>query len=161
LPAATRAKRGWVYETGFARDVRIVGALQIAPRRIARPQLEVGHVDVDDPLHQAEAVERVVGARVVDDRQLEAAVEGERQRFKDLRNDVLGRDPVDVVAADHLKLEHHPGEPLGSDDLPPHLPRDVVVLAEDAAEVASREEDRSGAAPAAEAIRPRPIRTAD
>jgi hypothetical protein len=86
----------------LARDGRVVGALQIAPRRLVRPELEVGHVDVDDPLHQAEAVERVVGARVVDDRQLEAAVEGDRQRLEDLRNDVLRGHPVDVVAADRL-----------------------------------------------------------
>jgi hypothetical protein len=136
----------------LARDLRVVGSLQVAPRRLARPELEVGHVDVDDPLQQAEAVERVVGARVVDDRKREAAGEGERQRFEDLRNHVLGGDPVDVVAADRLQLEHHLGQPFGHDGLALHLPGDVVVLAEDAAEVAPGEEDRPRAAPAAQAV---------
>ena len=136
----------------LSRHVRVVGPLQVASRRLARPQLEVGHVDVDDPLHQAEAVERVVGARVVDDRQLEAAREGKRQRFEDLRHDVLGRDPVDVVTADRLQLEHHLREPLGCDELALNFPRDVVVLAEDAPEVAAREEDRPRTVPAAEAV---------
>src|SRR5215218_7963929 len=69
-----------------------------------------------------------------------------------LRDDMLGRDPVDVVAADRLQLEHHLSEPLGRDELALHLPRDVVVLAEDAAEVAPGEEDRPRAAPAAKAV---------
>src|SRR5215211_5067401 len=69
-----------------------------------------------------------------------------------LRDDMLGRDPVDVVAAERLQLEHHLSEPLGRDELALHLPRDVVVLAEDAAEVAPGEEDRPRAAPAAKAV---------
>jgi hypothetical protein len=56
------------------------------------------------------------------------------------------------VAADRLELEHHLGEPLGRDELTAHLPRDVVVLAEDAAEVAAGEEDRPRAASAAQAV---------
>jgi hypothetical protein len=151
--ASTTRSPTWRFiSTIVSRDVRVVRALQVAPRRFARPQLEVGHVDVDDPLHQAEAVERVVGARVVDDRQLQATGEGERERFEDLRDDVLGRDEVDVAAADRLQLEHHLCEPRRRDELAPHRPRDVVVLAKDATEVASREEDRPRAAPAAQAV---------
>jgi hypothetical protein len=136
----------------LARDLRVVGALQIPPRRRVRAQFEIGHVDVDDAVHQAEAVERVVGARVVDDRKLEAPGVCERQRFEDLRDDMLRRDPVDVVAADRLEVDHDLGQPLGRDQLASHLPRDVVVLAEDAAEVAPREEDRPRPALATEAV---------
>jgi uncharacterized protein (DUF1800 family) len=56
------------------------------------------------------------------------------------------------VAADRLKLEHHVREPLRSRALAPQLPRDVVVLAEHAAQVAAAEEDRSRAAATAQAV---------
>jgi hypothetical protein len=116
---------------------------------VARPQLEVGHVDVDDALHQREALRAVVGARVVDDREPQAALDGVRERLEDLPHNVLRRHPVDVVAPGRLQLEHHVREPLGGHPLALQPPRDVVVLAEDAAQVAAAEEDRPRSTPAA------------
>ena len=75
-----------------------------------------------------------------------------RQGLEDLGHDVLGRDEVDVVAADRLQLEHHLGEAHRAGALAAYVPGDVVVLAEDAAQVAAREEDRARAAPAAKAV---------
>jgi len=122
-----------------ADDLGIVALGEVAARELARPQLEVGHVDVDDAIHQREAVRAVAGARVVDDRQPQPAVDGKRERLEVLRHDVLGCDPVDVVAAGRLQLEHHVREPLRSRALALQLPRDVVVLAEHAAQVAAAE----------------------
>ena len=109
-------------------------------------------VDVDDAVHQLDGVERIVGAGVVDQRQAQAAFDRERQRFQDLRDDVLGRDEVDVVAAAGLQVEHHSRQLVGLDGVPLALPTGLVVLAEDAAQVAPAEEDGSGAAPAAQAV---------
>jgi hypothetical protein len=137
---------------GRACDVCVVRPLEVAPSGLTGPELEVRHVDVDDPVHQLEAVEAVVRARVVDDRQPETAVDSEWQRLEDLRDDVLGRDPVDVVTPNGLQLQHHPGKPSRAHALASHFPRDVVVLAEHAAEVAAAEEDGAGAPAAAETV---------
>jgi hypothetical protein len=136
----------------LACDLGVVRPLEISARPLARPDLEVGHVDVHDAVHQPQAVEAVVRARVVDDRQLEAADDGVGQGLEYLRDDVLRRDPVDVVAADRLELEHHRPEPLRRRALAPNLPRDFVVLAKDAAQVAAAEEDRAGAVTPAQAV---------
>ncbi len=65
---------------------------------------------------------------------------------------MLGRDPVDVVAAGHLELEHHPGQPARLHGASADLGGDVEVLTEDAAKVAAREEDGPRAAPAAQTV---------
>jgi hypothetical protein len=59
---------------------------------------------------------------------------------------------VDVMAADLLQLQHHRSEPLGRRLPTLDLPRDVEVLAKDAAQVAVGEEDRARAVPAAQAV---------
>src|SRR5262249_28232714 len=51
------------------RYVRIVCGLEVAPRALGIPVLEVRHVDVDDAVEQREAAQRVVRAGVVDDRE--------------------------------------------------------------------------------------------
>jgi hypothetical protein len=65
---------------------------------------------------------------------------------------MFGSDEVDVVTSQVLKLQHHLRQPGGSDLLSPHLPGDVVVLAEHAPQVAAGEEDGPGPLPAAEAV---------
>jgi hypothetical protein len=56
------------------------------------------------------------------------------------------------VTAVRLQLEHHPCEPLDRRLLALHLPGDVEVLTKRAAQITSAEEDRPGAAPAAQAV---------
>ena len=64
----------------------------------------------------------------------------------DLRDDVLGRDEVDVVHAAYvLQFEVPFTELFGGEVEAVALVGDVVVLAEDAAEVAAAEEDAAGA----------------
>jgi hypothetical protein len=65
---------------------------------------------------------------------------------------VLGCDEVDVVATARLQLEHHPREVPGPDVLAFAELARLEVLAEDAAQVAPREEDRARASPAAQDI---------
>src|SRR3972149_682510 len=59
-------------------------------------------------------------------------------------------DEVDVVAAGGPQADHDAGQALGRDFLAAHLVADIVVLAEQATEVAAGEEDRAGAATADE-----------
>jgi hypothetical protein len=118
-------------------DLEVLALAEISPGVLAGGELEVGHVDVDDAVHQRQAVGAVVRARVVDDRQPQPTLDRQRQRLEDLWHDVLGRDPVDVVAADLLQLEHHRREPRGRCLPPLDLPGDLEVLAEHAAQVAA------------------------
>src|SRR5262249_25410865 len=106
----------------------------------------------DDAIHPSEALHGVVRAGVVDERQSEPASDGQGQRLEDLGHDVFGRDEVDVVAADPLELEHHLGELCRAHLVAVAGLRGVVVLAEDALEVAEREEDGAAPGPAAEAV---------
>ena len=82
---------------------------------------------------------------------MQSSLDRVRQCLEDLWDDVLGRDPVDVVAAGRLQLQHHLAEPNRINAFPANLPGDVVVLAEDAAQVAAAEEDRPGAVPSPQA----------
>ena len=65
---------------------------------------------------------------------------------------MLGRNPVDVVAAARLQLEHDGGQLARSHLAPGTFLAGLPVLAEDAAEVAPAEEDVARAVPAAQAI---------
>src|SRR6185369_7210526 len=96
--------------------------------------------------------ERVVRARVVDDRNAQAARHRLRDRLHHLRGDVLGRDEVDVVAPALLEADHHRRDLTGVALAAFELLRYVPVLAERAAEVAEAEEDGPGAAPAPQAV---------
>src|SRR6185437_15384081 len=75
-----------------------------------------------------------------------------RQRLEDLRDHMFGRHEVDVVATLVSKPQHHLRQPLRGNPLPAHLPGDVVVLAEHAAQVAAGEEDRARAIPPPQAV---------
>ncbi len=113
--------------------------------------LEVGHVDIDDSVEQTQDLDRIVGVGVVDDRNREPARCGDRQRPNQLRHLVRWRDPVDVVAATVLKIDEDRRQLLVRDrstDKRPRSLRDVVVLAEGAAQVAVGEEDGARAAAA-------------
>ena len=121
--------------------------------RVARVAvLHVGHVDVDDAVQQPQRLDAVVAAGVVDERQPQPLPAGDLHRGYDLRDDVAGRHEVDVVAALFLQCEHDVGDRRWFDLASLTLLREIPVLAVDAAQVAPAEEDRPGAAPAAQHI---------
>src|SRR4029450_3918057 len=70
------------------------------------PELEVGHVDVHDSVHPANALKTVVGRGVVNQRQTQTPFDRDYQRCQSLRNHLLRRDDVDCVATDSLQIEH-------------------------------------------------------
>ena len=88
------------------RGIRVIAGHKIFSAILGIPEFEVRHVNVYDSLHPLDAFEAVVGRGVIDERQTQTVLDGAYQRFKNLRNDVLGRDKVDVVAADPLQIEH-------------------------------------------------------
>src|SRR5262249_44902988 len=96
----------------FAGHLRVVDRGQVLAAGLLVPQLEVRHVRVHQTFQDLEPVQAVVGTRVVDQRQAQAAGDGVRQSLDDLRGDVLGGDEVDVVAAHLLEAEHHAGQAL-------------------------------------------------
>ncbi|OPZ45388.1 MAG: hypothetical protein BWY94_01373 [Actinobacteria bacterium ADurb.BinA094] len=135
---------------GAARDVGVVARRQIQLGEVGVEQLDVGHEDVDDAVEQGERPDRVVCAAVVHDGQSQAPCGGNGQRGEDLRDHVRRRHEVEVVAAHPLQVEEDRGQPIGPDLAPGRPVRDVLVLAEAAAQVAAAEEDRARAGPAAQ-----------
>ncbi len=65
----------------------VVVGLEQAARASGGPQLEVGQVDVDQPVQQVERLERIVGRRVVDDGQGQAIVPGMQDAQSNLGHD--------------------------------------------------------------------------
>ena len=102
------------------------------------------------PSSRRSVATRVVGARVVDERQPQARRRRRGHRLDDLRHDVLGGHEVDVVAARGLQSSIMAAISAGESSSPDPRLRDVPVLAEDAAQVALAEEDRSRAPEAGE-----------
>ena len=86
----------------LARPLRIVLGLGVAAGAFDMPELEVGHVDVDDALEQFQRPDRVVGAGVVDDGQAQAARHRRGDGLNHLRHHMLRGDEVYVVAAARL-----------------------------------------------------------
>lgn len=94
-------------------------------------------------MQEAIALEAVVTAAVIDQRQTQASFNRRGQRLQDVRHDVLGCDEVDVVATDFLQ-SHHQDRQLACIQVPPfHQLTDLEVLTEDTAQVAAAEEDRA------------------
>ena len=121
---------------------RVIFRLEQPLRRGLCPDLEVRQVYIHQPVEQFQRLQRVKGRCVVDDRQPEPQVFRVQYGQYDLRHHVLRRDQVDIVHLAHiLQLDIPSGQLLRRGVEAVALVRNVVVLAEDAAEVAAREED--------------------
>ena len=139
-----------------SRRVRIIFGSQVLGASFRRPVFEIRHVDIHDAVHQLDALERIVPARVVDDWNIQAMLHGDGDCFQHLRDDMFRSHEVDIVTAAPLQAQHHRGYVfgrraglclLGRDRL-----ADVVVLTEDAPQIAVGEENRPRPVPASEAI---------
>ena len=97
-----------------ARSFGVIAGDKIFSAVLRVPEFEIRHVDVDQTVHPLNAFGTIIGRSVVDQRQPQTAFDGNHERFKDLRHYMLGRDEVDVVAADFLKVEHDASEFRGS-----------------------------------------------
>ena len=130
----------------------VIFRLEQPLRRGLCPDLEVRQVYIHQPVEQFQRLQRVKGRRVVDDRQPEPQVLRVQYGQYDLRNHMLRRDQVDIVHLAHiLQLDVPRGQLLRRGVEAVASVRNVVVLAEDAAEVAAREEDGPRAAVALDA----------
>ncbi len=125
---------------------RIVRDLRIAPGEDRVGVFHIRHVDIDDAVEQGQPSQRIVAAGVVDQRDRQPGLGRDLDRGDDRGDHVAGRHEVDVVAAHRLEPQHQPGELLRLDRLARVGLADVVILAELAAQVAPREEDRAGPA---------------
>jgi hypothetical protein len=116
------------------------------------PELEVGHVDVDEPIHQPKGGEAIVRAGVVDDGDAKPARNRHRESLGNLGSDVLRRDEVDVVATSGLELERELGDSFRFELPTGCFLADIPVLAEDAAQIAETKKDGPASVPPAQAI---------
>src|SRR5262249_32281264 len=116
------------------------------------PEFEVRHVNVHHPVHPANTFQTIVGRSVVNQREMQAAIDGDHERLQNLRHHVLGRDEVDVVTTDSLQIEHDSRELRRSDfGALAELAR-LEVLTENTAQIAPAEKDRARPVPAAQTI---------
>jgi hypothetical protein len=106
--------------------------------------LHVRQIDIDHAVEQRERLGTVVAARVVDERQSKAALRSDHERLEDLSHHVTGCHQIDVVTAPLLELQHRVGKLVRTYFVALSQLGDVVVLAEDAAQIAPGKEDRAG-----------------
>src|SRR5262249_4281129 len=127
----------------------IIAGHQIFSAMLALPKFEIGHVNINDVFHPANAFEAVVGRGVVNKRQTKPAPDTDHERFENLPNKMLGRDEVDVWETNSLQIEHDVRK-LRSVHFPASAKlAGLEILAEDAAQIAPAEENRARAVPAA------------
>src|SRR5208282_2786003 len=112
----------------------------------------VGHVNVDDAIEQRERFEAVVSAGVVNKRKPQPTLCRNGYGRENLRHYMARGDQIDVMAAEGLQSQHHLSEFLIARLLALALPGNLPVLAVDAAQVASRKENRARTTPAAQTI---------
>ena len=103
---------------------------------------EVRKPDVDDPGQPLDDVDLFVAVRVPDEWKAQSFGIGEPQGAEDGKHEVGRRDEVDVGGAPGLELEHRQGKRGIGHLFALQLPAELIILAEDALEVASGEEDR-------------------
>jgi hypothetical protein len=94
----------------------------------------------------------VIGAGVVDYRQIQTTVDRYRYRLNDLWDNMLRGHEIDIMTSSLLKMNHDTGKLLRCIQLPISLPRDVKVLAEDTFQIAEGKEDGSGPPPTPQTI---------
>jgi hypothetical protein len=104
------------------------------------------------PVEEPQRRNRVIPGRIVDDGQAQTARNSDRQRFEDLRNHVGWRHQIEIMAPIALDVEKYVRQVRSINRLPLDELADVIVLAVDATQVATAEEHRPGAAPAAQHI---------
>lgn len=86
-------------ETACAEQPRACACLGVSVPRLRRPELEVWHVDVNQPVHERKRGGAVVGGRVVHDGQAQAPRDGGGDRLSDLVEWVGGEGGAGWVAA--------------------------------------------------------------
>lgn len=129
--------------------------LEIVPRaRIGRGKrririLEIGQIDVHQPVKQAERFHAFVAAAIVDDGDPELGSD-RAQNVNQLKRIGRGRDQIDVVGALVAQTEHELGEAIRADGLSQRVVAHFAVLTKHAPQIASRKKDR-----------PRPVFAAD
>ena len=127
------------------RDLRIIasGRERTGERRVRI--LEVRQPYVDDLGEETNGLHRLVAAGIAEDGHREARLPCGLCRLDDLRSKVAGRDEVDVERALGLELEHHLGKACDAHVNAEVAGADLRVLAEDAAQGTTGEEDGAAA----------------
>lgn len=110
----------------------------------------VRHVDIDQAVEQSEDFGRFVAAAVVNYGQAQAVGTGRFDGGGNRRNDVRRSNEIDVRAADILEAEHFTGQLFDTDRYAAGVVADIVVLAEDARQIAAGKEYRARTAVAHE-----------
>ena len=82
-----------------AGGIGVVAGDEIVPAMLGVPQLEIGHVNVHQAVHQPDALEAIIGRGIIDQRQPQTALDRKHEGLEDLRHDVFRSDEVDVMAA--------------------------------------------------------------
>jgi len=57
-----------------AEGADIVGCLRVASRLVGVSDFKVGHVDIDNAVHESEGIRRIVGTGAMDQRKAQAAL---------------------------------------------------------------------------------------
>src|SRR5215467_10994426 len=116
------------------------------------PEFKIGHVDVHQAVHTLNAFKAVVGGSVVHEGQTQAPLDCDHERFENLRDNVLGRDEVDVVTTNSLQIEHDLRKFRRSHFRPFTKLAGLEILTKYATEIAPAKKDRARSVPPAQAI---------
>ena len=136
----------------FHRCTCVIIGFEQPLRRSFGPNLEIGQENIHQPVEQVERLERIERGCIVDDGQAQPQILRVQHGKHNLGNHMLRGDQVDIMYLAHLLQLHVPlGQLFRRGVEPIALMRDVVVLAEDAAEVASGKEDGARAVVALDA----------
>ena len=78
---------------------RIVGSGEVTSGQVPVPEFEVGHVDIDDTIEEAERVKRIISAGVIDEGQAQSLVGREVQCFQNVGHHVGRGHEINIVAS--------------------------------------------------------------
>ena len=131
---------------GRAGNCRVVTCARERAREARIGIFEVGEPHIHHVPQRAHHLHGLIARGIAHDGQPEAMAAGQTDRLDHMRGEMQGRHEVDVERTLILELEHHVREACGRHLEAEALLRDLVVLAEDAAQRAAREEDGARAA---------------
>lgn len=123
------------------RSVGVIGGFATAGGRFGTPELEVGHIDVDDSIEQIEGFFGFISAGVVYKRQVEAVFRGMMKSGKYLRDHMGRGHEINIMTSLFLQGEHHVCKLSVGNGNPVVVMAYIEVLAKKTKQVTAGEED--------------------
>ncbi len=135
------------FANSFRSSGEVIWSTGVTLGELGRMIFHIGKVDVDDIVENLDDGYVFVAIRVINQGERESFLAGDSQRPEEGKDDMGRGYEVDIQGAFVLEIEHHRSELVIRNLMTLVEPTELVVLTEEALQVAAREENRPRTGP--------------